>query len=66
MQILLLAQFFLLFCNRDIYVPAAMVTKGKNGLEQDITLQKISVLAAVTPVHRKNLGPGSCQVWLLT
>lgn len=66
MQILLLSQFFLLLCNREIYVSAAMATKGKNGLKQDIRLQKISVLAAVTPVHREDLGPESCQVWLLT
>lgn len=66
MHILLLSCFFLLFHNREIYVSAAMATKGKNGLVQDITLQKISVLAAVTPVHRQNLGPESCQVWLFT
>lgn len=66
MQILFLSWFFLLFCNREIYTSAAMATKGKNGLDRDITLQKMSVLAAVTPVHRQNLGPESCQVWLLT
>ena len=57
MQILLLSRFFLLFCKREIYVSAAMATKGKNGLGRDITLQKISVLAAVTPIHRQSLGP---------
>lgn len=63
---ILLSFFFLLFCNREIYISAAVARKGKNGLEQEITLHKVSVLVAVTPVHSQNRGAELCQVWLLT
>lgn len=50
----LLGVFFLSFSKWEVSISAAMAPKGKNGLEWDITLQKINV--AVVPVHRQDPG----------